>query len=73
MSKQIRKGTKVGWNWGNGDAEGKVTDVFHDRVERTIDGSKITKNGSSDTPAYLIEQDDGSRVLKLASEVKRAD
>ena len=73
MSEQIRKGTNVGWSWGNGSAEGKVTEVFHEKVERTINGSKITKNGSDDTPAYMIEQDDGSRVLKLASEVERAD
>jgi hypothetical protein len=62
----------VSWNWGNGQGEGSVSEVFHDRVTRTIGGSEITKNGSDETPAYLIEQDDGGRVLKLASEVQRA-
>lgn len=70
---QIRKGTEVRWKWGRSSATGKVTAVHRERVTRTIDGSKITKNGSRDEPAYEIEQDDGSRVLKLAGEVERAD
>ncbi len=39
--------------------------------QRTINGSKIVKNGKKDCPAYLIEQDDGSQVLKLHSEIER--
>ena len=35
-------------------------------------GSEITRNGTDDNPALLIEQEDGSRVLKLRSEVDRA-
>ena len=69
---QIRTGTRVRWSWGNGEGEGRVSEVFHERVTRTIAGAEITKNGSDDAPAYLIEQDDGSRVLKLATEVQRA-
>ena len=46
--------------------------MHHDTVERTIAGSKIKKKGTDDCPAYEIEQDDGSRVLKLASEVEHA-
>ncbi|MGI8845218.1 MAG: DUF2945 domain-containing protein [Thermoleophilaceae bacterium] len=71
--KQIRDGTKVTWNWGDGTGEGKVAEVFKDKVTRTLNGSEITKNGSEDEPAYLIEQDDGAQVLKLATEVERAD
>jgi hypothetical protein len=29
-------------------------------------------NGSDEDPAYVIEQEDGARVLKLRSEVERA-
>ena len=72
MSEQIRKGTEVEWSWGSGSATGKVTAVHHERVERTIDGSSITRNGSDDDPALEIEQEDGGRVLKLRSEVHRA-
>ena len=43
-----------------------------EKVTRTLAGSEITRNGSDDDPAYLIEQEDGGRVLKLRSEVDRA-
>lgn len=68
----IRTGTEVSWSWGNGTATGTVVEVHHDTVTRTLSGSEITRHGSDDDPAYLIEQDDGARVLKLRSEVQRA-
>jgi hypothetical protein len=69
---QIRKGTEVTWSWGNGTGRGRVAEVFTRPVTRTLEGAEITKNGSEGCPAYLIEQDDGARVLKLRSEVERA-
>ena len=69
----IRKGTKVVWKWGNGSAEGKVEETFTKEVTRTLKGSKVTRKGSDDDKALLIKQDDGSEVLKLESEVERAD
>ena len=68
----IRKGTEVTWSWGNGTAKGTVTEVHHDKVTRRSKGESITRNGSDDDPAYVIEQEDGTTVLKLASEVERA-
>jgi hypothetical protein len=68
----IRTGTPVTWSWGNGTAEGKVTEIHHDKITRTLGGSEITRNGSDDDPALLIEQEDGTEVLKLRSEVERA-
>ena len=68
----IRKGTEVSWAWGNGTATGTVVEVHHEKVTRTLAGSEITRNGHDDDPAYLIEQGDGARVLKLRSEVERA-
>ncbi|KAA0024873.1 DUF2945 domain-containing protein [Antrihabitans cavernicola] len=67
-----RKGTRVQWNWGNGTADGKIVEVHTDKVTRKISGSEITRNGTSETPAYLIEQSDGQKVLKLDSEVSKA-
>ncbi|MGL6340387.1 MAG: HVA1 family protein [Waterburya sp.] len=32
-------------------------------------GKKITRKGTKDNPAYLIEQEDGTNVLKLKSEL----
>ncbi|MCF7747062.1 DUF2945 domain-containing protein [Sulfitobacter sp. M39] len=66
----ISKGTKVKWDWGQGTASGKVTDRFIKSVTRTLKGSEVTRNGSDDDPALLIEQDDGDEVLKLSSEVE---
>ena len=69
----IRTGTVVTWPWGAGSAEGKIVEVHHRTVTRTLGGSEITRNGSEKDPALLIEQEDGARVLKLRSEVERAD
>ena len=69
----IRQGTSVKWKWGSGYATGKVSETFTEEISRTIDGSEITRKGSDDNKALLIEQEDGQRVLKLESEVERAD
>lgn len=65
------KGDAVRWNWGQGQASGTVVEVFTDRVEKQIKGSTITRNADDDNPAYLIEQEDGDRVLKSQSELTR--
>jgi hypothetical protein len=62
-------GTKVAWKWGSGTAEGKVEDRFERRVQRTIKGAKVVKNGSRENPAVLIGQKGGGKVLKLESEL----
>lgn len=69
MAYDIHIGDKVSWNWGSGTGTGKVTERFTEPVTRTIEGSEIKRNASEDEPAYLIEQDDGGRVLKSASEL----
>jgi len=66
------KGTKVKWNWGKGTAEGKIDSVYKDDVTKTIKGNEVTRNASADSPAYLIEQDDGDKVLKSHSEIEKA-
>lgn len=68
----MKVGDRVRWNWGSGQAEGRVAERFERRVSRTLKGSRIVRNGSKDDPALLIEQEDGDRVLKLSSEVERA-
>lgn len=68
----IRKGTTVTWKWGKNEAEGTVTEVHHEKVTRKSKGKEITRNGTDDDPAYVIEQEDGTTVLKLQSEVERA-
>ncbi|GAA2733009.1 DUF2945 domain-containing protein [Pedococcus aerophilus] len=68
----LRKGSSVSWSWGQGTAEGTISEVHHDSVTRTIKGSEITRNGSDDDPAYVIEQEDGTTVLKLRSELRES-
>lgn len=67
----IREGSKVQWEWGNGTATGKVVSTYTEKITRTIDGSEITREGEEGNKALYIEQDDGSKVLKLESEVKK--
>lgn len=69
----IREGTSVKWKWGNGEAEGKVQSTHKESITRTIKGSEVTRDGSEDNKALVIEQEDGTKVLKLESEVERAD
>lgn len=65
-----RVGSKVSWKWGSGTAEGRIEERFERRVQRTIKGAKVVKNGTSDNPAFLIRQEDGGKVLKLRSELE---
>ena len=67
----IREGTTVRWKWGDSWAEGTVSEIHRDRVTRTTKGQEVSRDGSEDDPAYVIEQDDGTVVLKLRSEVER--
>ena len=66
------KGDKVQWTWGNGTGTGTVQETFTDRVTRTIKGTEVTRDASDDEPAYLVEQEDGDRVLKSESELSKA-
>ncbi|MEO5654162.1 MAG: DUF2945 domain-containing protein [Marmoricola sp.] len=68
----IREGTEVAWKWGSSTATGKVTEIHRSKVTRTSKSSDIPRNGSDDDPAYVIEQEDGTTVLKLRSEVDPA-
>lgn len=53
----------VTWKWGDNWAEGQVTRKYQEVV---------TRKGSEKNPAYLIKQENGSRVLKLHTELKKA-
>lgn len=72
MSDKFQIGEKVKWKWGDGFGEGKITERFNDKVTRTIAGTEVTRDASDDEPAYMIEQDDGDRVLKSHSEIQKS-
>ena len=65
------KGTKVSWRWGAHTAEGTISRQFTSDVKRTIKGTEVKRHASQDEPAYMIEQDDGARVLKSHSELRK--
>lgn len=69
----VKEGTEVKWNWVNGTATGKVQSTFSKKVTRTIDGNEVTRDGEEGNKALYIKQDDGASVLKLESEVERAE
>ncbi len=65
----IREGTTVTWRTGAAMGEGRVTAIHPRPVIRRVKGVRVKRLGTPDDPAYEIEQADGSRVLKLRSEV----
>ena len=69
----IKEGTRIEWSWGQGTATGKVIESYDHEVSKTFKGNQVTRKGETGNLALLIEQEDGSRVLKLSSEVERAD
>ena len=71
MKDAYQTNTKIQWDWGDGTAEGYIREVFREEVTKTIKGTKVTRNGSDNDPAYLIEQEDGDKVLKLHSEIRK--
>lgn len=66
------QGDQVEWDWGDGTATGTVKETFTENVTRTIDGNEVTRDADEDNPAYLIEQEDGQRVLKSESTLRAA-
>lgn len=65
----LRKGSKVSWTWGAHTARGTIVERFTSKVTRTLKGTEVTRDASRKEPAYLIEQDDGDKVLKSRSEL----
>ncbi|MBB3964850.1 DUF2945 domain-containing protein [Rhizobium metallidurans] len=70
--RKYRIGTDVEWKWGTGTGTGKIKKSFTDDVERAIEGAVIKRKASTEELAYLIEQEDGGKVLKSHSELKKS-
>lgn len=68
---KIEVRNEVAWTWGRSEARGKVTQKFTSDVERRIKGKTIKRKANADEPAFLIEQEDGDRVLKSQSELRK--
>ena len=72
MSSAYSKNTHVSWKWGQGSATGKVVEVFTEKVTKTIKDTEVTRQADEACPAYFIEQEDGSTVLKSHSELSHS-
>ena len=66
------EGDRVQWDWGDGTGTGTIIDVYQQKTTVTIKGTEVTRKASANCPAYLIEHNDGDRVLKSESEVSAA-
>ncbi len=67
----MKKGEDVTWKWGKSTAEGKIKEKFEKPVTKEIKGTEVKRNASKEEPAYLIEQENGSEVLKSESELTK--
>ncbi len=66
----MKKGETVHRNWGKSEAEGKVDQKFTEPTTRKIKGTPVKRNASKEEPTYLIEQENGNKVLKSETELK---
>ena len=66
----VKKGDEVTWKFGKGKAEGTVTEVHQDDVEKTTQGVKVKRKGSAGKPALVIKQG-SKKVVKSATEVTK--
>lgn len=69
----MKKGDTVHWAWGKSEAEGKIVAKHDKPVKKTIKGSTVKRNATKDEPAYEIKQENGSKVLKSESELKKGE
>jgi Hypervirulence associated proteins TUDOR domain len=69
----MKKGDKVHWNWGKSQAEGTITQKSEKTITKKIKGKEVKRNASKEEPAYVIEQQNGTEVVKSESELKEGE
>lgn len=69
----MKTGDHVAWQWLGSLVQGTVKSVHDESVTIESKGKLITRHGSKDNPAIVIEHASGNDVLKLASEVQNTD
>ena len=62
-------GDSVMWEWGEGTAHATIKKKYTSKVSVTIKGNEVTRNADDENPAYLLQQKDGSKVLKSQNEL----
>lgn len=66
----MKKGDKVHWNWGKSQAEGTIKQKSEKTITKKIKGTEVKRNASKEEPAYIIEQQNGTEVIKSESELE---
>jgi hypothetical protein len=66
---KLKLNQKVRWKWLNGFAEGKVIAINFEKTQIESKSKLITRNGTKENPAILIQHKNGNPVLKLKSEL----
>jgi hypothetical protein len=67
----MKKGDKVHWNWGKSQAEGVVKERSEKTITKKLKGTEVKRKASKEEPAYVIEQENGTQVVKSESELKK--
>lgn len=65
----MKKGDKVHWNWGKSQAEGTIKEKSEKPITKKLKGTEVKRNASKEEPAYIIEQQNGTEVIKSESEL----
>lgn len=66
----MKKGDKVHWNRGKSQAEGTIKDKSEKTIIKKIKGTEVKRKAGKEEPAYIIEQQNGTEVVKSESELK---
>ncbi len=69
----MKKGDKVHWNWGKSQAEGTIKQKSEKTITKKIKGKEVKRNASKEEPAYVIEQKNGTEVVKSESELTEGE
>ena len=68
--KHFKPGTEVQWNWMGRVVKGSVKQIYFRPIAKTFRETLFKRNGSPETPAYLVKSHAGSDVLKLHTELR---
>lgn len=66
-----KKGDLVQWAFGENRGKGTIKELYNQEISLVINDISVTRKGTQENPALLIEDEDGNQVLKLASEIDR--
>ena len=66
---KFKVGSRVEWKWLGRPIGGTVEKIFEKPVVRVIKGKRIKRNGSQETPAYLVKSEANNLALKLETEL----